>query len=81
MQKLNVLHTDAVVMVLNHAENAVIQKALFELRTKLNNQHADIVAVLQSDVLSESEFDLKNQLLTMIEDELNAIAEITEIQF
>jgi len=68
-------------MVLNQSENAVIQKALFELRTKLNNQHADLVSIMQSDMLSEIEYDIKNQLIVMIEDELNAIAEITEIQF
>lgn len=81
MQKLNILENESVIMILTKAEQAIIQKALFTLRTELNNVHANTVAFLQSDTLSEKDHDTHNHLLTMVEDELNLINTISEIQF
>jgi len=81
MQKLNILENESVVMILTKSEQAIVQKALFTLRSELNEVYANTVAFLQSDTLSEREHDAHNHLLTMVEDELNLINTISEIQF
>lgn len=76
MNKLNLTHEQDVVIVLSRTEYSVIQQALMERNSTLNNRHADIVFELQSDTLNEDEWNEKNHLLTMLEDELNTIKEL-----
>lgn len=76
MNKLNLTHDQDRVLILNKNEYSIIQQALIDRSRDLNNRHSDIVAVLQSDTLNEAEWNEKNHLLTLLEDELNTLKEL-----
>ena len=76
MNKLNLTHNQDHVLILNKNEYSIIQQALIDRSRDLNNRHSDIVAVLQTDTLSEQEHNEKVHLLTLLEDDLNTLKEL-----
>lgn len=76
MKKLLINDEDHKIMVLSKNEHSILQTALIDRQSKLNNLHADLSAVLSSDTLSEDEFNLKNHQQVMIEDEMNVLKEM-----
>ena len=76
MNKLNLTHDQDRVLILNKNEYSIIQQALIDRSRDLNNRHSDIVALIQTDTLNEAEWNEKNHLLTLLEDELNVLKEL-----